>query len=211
MPFLGPNLFAILQHSAGHSFVSGLTMEECLPLVGACHALFSLSIPKLNQPPLLRCRSTTFLRVATYVSLLPALLVYTQWCNTLVFRHSTWRKKEENFFIAFYFIFVCLFFRCRFFTVFRFITPPPPHVAEGRETKKRTTLARLLKGLKTVNRRDRTNNQNSQTQARVSKHVIFTRFFSSTFFGLKTWQMRFVSFSLETRRRKRRGKRRNKK
>lgn len=40
--------------------------------------------------------------------------------------------------------------------------------AEGRETKKRTTLARLLKGLKTVNRRDRTNNQNTQTQARVS-------------------------------------------
>lgn len=30
---------------------------------------------------------------------------------------------------------------------------------EGRETKKRLTLARLLKGLKTVNRRDRTNPQ----------------------------------------------------
>ncbi|XP_050329296.1 uncharacterized protein LOC126758899 isoform X1 [Bactrocera neohumeralis] len=34
----------------------------------------------------------------------------------------------------------------------------PPN-AEGRETKKRTTLARLLKGLKTVNRRDRSNQQ----------------------------------------------------
>lgn len=43
--------------------------------------------------------------------------------------------------------------------------------AEGRETKKRTTLARLLKGLKTVNRRDRTNNQNTQTQVRVSKNT----------------------------------------
>lgn len=39
--------------------------------------------------------------------------------------------------------------------------------AEGRETKKRTTLARLLKGLKTVNRRDRNNQQNG-AQARVS-------------------------------------------
>lgn len=38
---------------------------------------------------------------------------------------------------------------------------------EGRETKKRTTLARLLKGLKTVNRKDR-NNQHAATQARVS-------------------------------------------
>uniref|UniRef100_A0A1B0DFR4 Uncharacterized protein n=1 Tax=Phlebotomus papatasi TaxID=29031 RepID=A0A1B0DFR4_PHLPP len=38
----------------------------------------------------------------------------------------------------------------------------PP--TEGRETtKKRLTLARLLKGLKTVNRRDRTNNQNTGT------------------------------------------------
>lgn len=45
-------------------------------------------------------------------------------------------------------------------------------LTEGRETKKRTTLARLLKGLKTVNRRDRTNNQNAtpttSTQVRVS-------------------------------------------
>lgn len=40
--------------------------------------------------------------------------------------------------------------------------------SEGRETKKRTTLARLLKGLKTVNRRDRMNNQNTSTQVRVS-------------------------------------------
>lgn len=48
-------------------------------------------------------------------------------------------------------------------------------IIEGRETKKRMTLARLLKGLKTVNRRDRTNNQNTQTQARVSKcHHIFS-------------------------------------
>lgn len=39
--------------------------------------------------------------------------------------------------------------------------------SEGRETKKRTTLARLLKGLKTVNRRDRNNQQNG-AQARVS-------------------------------------------
>lgn len=47
--------------------------------------------------------------------------------------------------------------------------------AEGRETKKRTTLARLLKGLKTVNRRDRTHNQNTHTQVRVStnKHITF--------------------------------------
>ena len=44
--------------------------------------------------------------------------------------------------------------------------------SEGRETKKRTTLARLLKGLKTVNRRDRTNNQNTSTQVRVS-NIIF--------------------------------------
>ncbi|XP_055921333.1 uncharacterized protein LOC129952626 [Eupeodes corollae] len=34
-----------------------------------------------------------------------------------------------------------------------------PPTTEGRETKKRTTLARLLKGLKTVNRRDRNNHQ----------------------------------------------------
>lgn len=45
----------------------------------------------------------------------------------------------------------------------------PP--TDGRETsKKRTTLARLLRGLKTVNRRDRQANQNSgtSTQLRVS-------------------------------------------
>ncbi|CAD7084222.1 unnamed protein product [Hermetia illucens] len=41
----------------------------------------------------------------------------------------------------------------------------PP--TEGRETKKRTTLARLLKGLKTVNRRDR-NNQVAATQLRTT-------------------------------------------
>lgn len=48
----------------------------------------------------------------------------------------------------------------------------PP--TDGRETsKKRTTLARLLRGLKTVNRRDRQANQNSgtATQLRVSKRV----------------------------------------
>lgn len=42
---------------------------------------------------------------------------------------------------------------------------------EGRETKKRLTLARLLKGLKTVNRRDRANPQAPATttvQFRVS-------------------------------------------
>lgn len=50
--------------------------------------------------------------------------------------------------------------------------------AEGRETKKRTTLARLLKGLKTVNRRDRTNNQNTSTQARVSLHYTKDLFIS---------------------------------
>jgi len=44
----------------------------------------------------------------------------------------------------------------------------PRDFLEGRETKKRTTLARLLKGLKTVNRRDRNNQQNG-AQARVSK------------------------------------------
>lgn len=38
---------------------------------------------------------------------------------------------------------------------------------EGRETKKRTTLARLLKGLKTVNRRDRASHQNTAAQAQV--------------------------------------------
>ncbi|XP_037943535.1 probable serine/threonine-protein kinase cdc7 [Teleopsis dalmanni] len=43
----------------------------------------------------------------------------------------------------------------------------PPN-AEGRETKKRTTLARLLKGLKTVNRRDRNNQQNA---AQVREHI----------------------------------------
>ncbi|XP_032293753.1 uncharacterized protein SKIP isoform X5 [Drosophila virilis] len=42
-----------------------------------------------------------------------------------------------------------------------------PPTAEGRETKKRTTLARLLKGLKTVNRRDRSNQQNG-AQARAA-------------------------------------------
>ncbi|XP_068157773.1 uncharacterized protein SKIP isoform X4 [Drosophila tropicalis] len=42
-----------------------------------------------------------------------------------------------------------------------------PPTAEGRETKKRTTLARLLKGLKTVNRRDRNNQQNG-AQARAA-------------------------------------------
>ncbi|CAD6994990.1 unnamed protein product [Ceratitis capitata] len=42
----------------------------------------------------------------------------------------------------------------------------PPN-AEGRETKKRTTLARLLKGLKTVNRRDR-NNQQTAAQVRAA-------------------------------------------
>ncbi|XP_041675140.1 uncharacterized protein LOC108115595 isoform X8 [Drosophila eugracilis] len=42
-----------------------------------------------------------------------------------------------------------------------------PPTAEGRETKKRTTLARLLKGLKTVNRRDRNNQQNA-AQARAA-------------------------------------------
>lgn len=46
--------------------------------------------------------------------------------------------------------------------------------ADGRDTsKKRTTLARLLRGLKTVNRRERVNNQTgttttTTTQARVS-------------------------------------------
>lgn len=47
--------------------------------------------------------------------------------------------------------------------------------ADGRDTsKKRTTLARLLRGLKTVNRRERVNNQTgtttttATTQARVS-------------------------------------------
>lgn len=48
-------------------------------------------------------------------------------------------------------------------------------ISEGRETKKRTTLARLLKGLKTVNRRDRMNNQNTSTQVRVSVIQIFKR------------------------------------
>uniref|UniRef100_A0A1A9WDR8 Uncharacterized protein n=1 Tax=Glossina brevipalpis TaxID=37001 RepID=A0A1A9WDR8_9MUSC len=44
----------------------------------------------------------------------------------------------------------------------------PPN-AEGRENKKRTTLARLLKGLKTVNRRDRNNQQNTAAaQARAA-------------------------------------------
>ncbi|XP_011194625.3 uncharacterized protein LOC105219960 isoform X2 [Zeugodacus cucurbitae] len=42
----------------------------------------------------------------------------------------------------------------------------PPN-AEGRETKKRTTFARLLKGLKTVNRRDR-NNQQTAAQVRAA-------------------------------------------
>lgn len=46
-------------------------------------------------------------------------------------------------------------------------------IADGRDTsKKRTTLARLLRGLKTVNRRERVNNQTgtttTTTQARVS-------------------------------------------
>lgn len=61
----------------------------------------------------------------------------------------------------------------------------PP--TDGRETsKKRTTLARLLRGLKTVNRRDRQANQNSgtSTQLRVStlKNVYFNTFVKS--FGL---------------------------
>ncbi|KNC32240.1 hypothetical protein FF38_06618 [Lucilia cuprina] len=42
-----------------------------------------------------------------------------------------------------------------------------PPTTEGRETKKRTTLARLLKGLKTVNRRDRTQQQQTTAQAQV--------------------------------------------
>ncbi|XP_073817581.1 shal K[+] channel interacting protein [Musca autumnalis] len=42
-----------------------------------------------------------------------------------------------------------------------------PPTTEGRETKKRTTLARLLKGLKTVNRRDRASHQNTAAQAQV--------------------------------------------
>ncbi|XP_065354099.1 uncharacterized protein LOC135948654 [Calliphora vicina] len=42
-----------------------------------------------------------------------------------------------------------------------------PPTTEGRETKKRTTLARLLKGLKTVNRRDRTQQQQTAAQAQV--------------------------------------------
>lgn len=52
--------------------------------------------------------------------------------------------------------------------------------ADGRETsKKRTTLARLLRGLKTVNRRDRVNNQGTGatgTQARVSWTKKFQKF-----------------------------------
>lgn len=50
---------------------------------------------------------------------------------------------------------------------------------EGRETKKRTTLARLLKGLKTVNRRDRMNNQNTSTQVRVSTIQILKILFAT--------------------------------
>ncbi|KAM7363825.1 shal K[+] channel interacting protein [Cochliomyia hominivorax] len=42
-----------------------------------------------------------------------------------------------------------------------------PPTTEGRETKKRTTLARLLKGLKTVNRRDRSQQQQTSAQAQV--------------------------------------------
>lgn len=47
----------------------------------------------------------------------------------------------------------------------------PINFPEGRETKKRTTLARLLKGLKTVNRRDRNNQQNA-AQVRVSLYFL---------------------------------------
>lgn len=70
--------------------------------------------------------------------------------------------KQTTYKISFLF-FSCLSPRSAYFYEF------PP--TDGRETsKKRTTLARLLRGLKTVNRRDRQANQNSgtSTQLRVS-------------------------------------------
>lgn len=76
--------------------------------------------------------------------------------------------------------------------------------ADGRETnKKRTTLARLLRGLKTVNRRDRTSShQNSTaTQLRVSIIVIKIRIITITmqkwnkesFFAIKVWEKNHFS------------------
>ncbi|XP_055678170.1 uncharacterized protein LOC129786931 isoform X4 [Lutzomyia longipalpis] len=54
----------------------------------------------------------------------------------------------------------------------------PP--TEGRETtKKRLTLARLLKGLKTVNRRDRTNNQNTGTTQLINERIERLRHFQA--------------------------------
>ncbi|XP_055716043.1 uncharacterized protein LOC129809922 isoform X2 [Phlebotomus papatasi] len=50
----------------------------------------------------------------------------------------------------------------------------------GRETtKKRLTLARLLKGLKTVNRRDRTNNQNTGTTQLINERIERLRHFQA--------------------------------
>lgn len=76
-------------------------------------------------------------------------------------------------FICLFVVFSCFSIHCRCLSLRTGIVLA---TTEGRETKKRTTLARLLKGLKTVNRRDRTNNQNTHTQVRVSKnkHIILS-------------------------------------
>lgn len=108
----------------------------------------------------------------------------TQWCNIhfIVFfcLQTPTTFHTGNFF--YFTLFYCILFHWfvyLFVVSFRFLSPSmfiwfgllrnaSSANAEGRETKKRTTLARLLKGLKTVNRRDRTNNQNTNTQVRVS-------------------------------------------
>lgn len=45
------------------------------------------------------------------------------------------------------------------------------HLIEGREHKKRTTLVRLLKGLKTVNRRERHHHHQQHNQQQLQQHL----------------------------------------
>lgn len=102
-------------------------------------------------------------------------------------------SKHQTFILLHFISLVCLFFLRSFFS-FSVISH---HRTEGRETKKRTTLARLLKGLKTVNRRDRTNNQNTQTQARVSKHIIFHQDFHHFLLVGEKLQQMSIRFSCD--------------